>query len=108
MISLLLLEKIAQLFLGLLFGFILVKAKILHADDSRVLSIIVLYAATPCMIIGTFQTKISADLVQGMLLCLGGAVVAHAVFMLLAALCKRPFRLSNVEQANTITPIPVI
>jgi predicted permease len=102
MISLLLLEKIAQLFLGLVFGFILVKTKILHTDDSRVLSAVILYAATPCVIISTFQMEISTDLVQGMLLCLGGAAVAHLVFWLLSILFKRPFRLSNVERANTI------
>lgn len=102
MISLLLLTKIAQLFLGLLLGFVLVRAKILKSSDTRVLSAVALYAVTPCLILSVFQTKISANLLSGLLLSLGAAVSAHLLFFILAAALKKPLRLTPTEQANCI------
>lgn len=102
MISFLLLTKIAQLFWGLVLGFILVRAKILKSADTRVLSAVALYAITPCLILSVFQTKISSDLLTGLLLSLGAALGAHLLFFLLAAIFKKPCRLTPTEQANCI------
>lgn len=102
MISLLLLTKIAQLFLGLILGFILVRTKILNTSDTRVLSAVALYAVTPCLILSVFQTEISSDLLTGLLLSLGAAVGAHLLFFILAAIFKKPCRLTPTEQANCI------
>lgn len=102
MISLLLLTKIAQLFLGLLLGFVLVRAKILKSDDTRVLSAVALYAITPCLILSVFQTNVSSKLLPGLLLSLGAAVGAHILFFILSAAFKTPFHLTPTEQANCI------
>ena len=56
-ISLLLAHEIAQLFLILLAGFVLVRAGLLRAADSKVLSVILVYLVIPCVIIDAFQIE---------------------------------------------------
>ena len=50
-ISLILAQQIAELFLILLIGCVLVKARLLKSADSRVLSVVMVYAVMPCVII---------------------------------------------------------
>ena len=50
-ISILLAEKIAQLFLILLMGYLVVRVGLLKPEDSRVLSVIMVYLVMPCMIL---------------------------------------------------------
>ena len=102
MISSLLLMRIAQLFLALILGWVLVKAKILKSEDSRVLSALALYAAYPCMIFSVFQTEISEELIQGLLLAAGSGCSALLIFFILSSVLNRPLRLNRIEQANVI------
>ena len=57
-ISILLMEQIIQLFLMIFMGFLIVKAKLLNSEDSKILSIIVLYLIIPCVIINAFQVDL--------------------------------------------------
>ena len=67
-ISLILAQQIAELFLILLIGCVLVKARLLKsADDSRVLSVVMVYAVMPCVIINAFQVDYSPAVVTGLL-----------------------------------------
>ncbi len=102
MISLLLLRKIAQMFLGLVLGFILVRSGKAKAPDSRHLSVVILFIINPCVIIGAYQVPFTADMVSSLLLCFGAAIGIHGLFFLLTALLKGPLRLNSVEQASTI------
>ena len=54
-ISILLMEQIAELFLMILMGYIIVKTGLLKGEDSKVISKIVLYLVIPCVIINAFQ-----------------------------------------------------
>lgn len=56
-ISILLAQQIAQLFLILIMGYAVVKAGLLKASDSKVLSVVMVYLVTPCVIINAFQIK---------------------------------------------------
>mgnify|MGYP000358712543 CR=1 FL=1 len=56
-ISLLLMQQIAQLFLILIMGYAVVKVGLLKASDSRVLSVVMVYLVTPCVIINAFQDR---------------------------------------------------
>ena len=58
-ISLILAQQIAELFLILLIGCVLVKARLLKSADSRVLSVVMVYAVMPCVIINAFQVDYS-------------------------------------------------
>jgi hypothetical protein len=82
-ISFLLLQEIAQLFLILFFGWLLVRCRILKSSDSRILSVIVLYLIFPCSIITSFQLELTADRLRGMLLALIAAAVHFALGLVL-------------------------
>ena len=55
-ISILLAQQIAQLFLMIFMGFLIVKAGLLKDEDSKVLSKIVLYLIIPCVILMRFRS----------------------------------------------------
>ena len=102
MLSLLLFQQIAQMFIALIMGWAIVRSGLMKPSDSKVLSMLALYVIFPCTIINSFQIELTADRLQGMLLALLAAVVTHAVFFVLTALFKRPLRLTPVEQASVI------
>ena len=102
MISLLLLKQITQLFICIFLGWLLVRSKLLKPEDSRVLSVVALYVVTPCVIVNAFQIESSPEMLRGLMLSLGTAVILHALMLLLTALCRRPLRLNAVEQASLI------
>ena len=100
MISFLLLQEIAQLFLILFFGWLLVRCRILKSSDSRILSVIVLYLIVPCSIITSFQLELTADRLRGMLLALIAAAVTQTIMFTMMRLLRRPLRLNTIEQAS--------
>ena len=102
MLSLLLFQKIAQMFVSLVMGWAIVRWGALKSEDSKILSITALYLIFPCVIINSFQIEATADRLQGMLLAFGAAIVTHLVFFLLTALLRRPLGLTAVEQASVI------
>lgn len=102
MISLLLLRKIAQMFLALIMGFILVRSGKVKASDSKPISMVAVYIVSPCAIILSYQVTLVDDLAKSILLSLGAAVLIHALFYLFTGVLKRPLRLNNVEQASAI------
>ena len=66
-ISILLAQQIAQLFLMIFMGFLIVKAGLLKDEDSKVLSKIVLYLIIPCVILNAFQIGYTPETVRGLL-----------------------------------------
>ena len=56
-ISVLLAEQIAELFLMILMGYVIVKLGLVTDDDSKILSKIVLYIVIPCVMINAFQIE---------------------------------------------------
>ena len=72
MISILLAQQIAQLFLMILMGFLIVKAGLLKDEDSKVLSKIVLYLIIPCVILNAFQVDYYAGNGAGAAGCVCG------------------------------------
>ena len=82
-ISLILAQQIAELFLILLIGCVLVKARLLKSADSRVLSVVMVYAVMPCVIINAFQVDYSPAVVTGLLYAFALAIALHALLLLL-------------------------
>ena len=66
-VSLLLMEQIAQLFIVLLMGYIVVKAKLLKPSDSKVLSVVFVYLIMPCVVLNAFQIDDTPELRAGLL-----------------------------------------
>lgn len=102
--SILLLRQIAQLFLFVLLGWLLVKTRLLKTSDSRILSVVVLYLVTPCVIIDSFQVEFGADLLRGIGLSLGAAILLHLVLIFGTKALVRPLKLKAVERASVIYP----
>ena len=101
-ISLILAQQIAELFLILLIGYVLVKARLLKSADSRVLSVVMVYAVMPCVIINAFQVDYSPAVVTGLLYAFALAIALHALLLLLARLLRRPLRLDVIERTCII------
>lgn len=100
MISLLLMKQIAELFLVMIMGFVLVRTHILKAEDSKSLSIVALYIVMPCVIINAFQVKYTESIRNGLILALVAAVLIHIVLLILLKIIGKVFRLDAVEKAS--------
>ena len=99
-ISLLLMNQIIQLFIMILMGFIIVKAKLLKAEDSKILSVIVLYLIIPCVIINAFQVDYTPQTVKGLLIALAGSVMTQVILLIVVSILGRVFHLNEVEVAS--------
>lgn len=101
-ISILLAQQIAQLFLILIMGYAVVKAGLLKASDSKVLSVLMVYLVCPCMILNAFQIEDTPDIRRGLVYAMIVAAAMHVVLLAFTALLRRPLKLDVVEQVNTI------
>lgn len=99
-ISLLLMNQIIQLFIIIFMGFIIVKAKLLKAEDSKILSVIVLYLVIPCVIINAFQVDYTPQTVKGLLIALAGSVMTQVILLIVVSILGRVFHLNEVEVAS--------
>lgn len=99
-ISILLMEQIIQLFLMIFMEFLIVKAKLLNSEDSKILSIIVLYLIIPCVIINAFQVDYTPQTVKGLLIALAGSVMTQVILLIVVSILGRVFHLNEVEVAS--------
>ena len=102
MISILLAEQLAVLFLIMACGFILVKTKIVKSRDSKTLSLISVYLIMPCVVINAFQIDYSKEIRDGFLLALFAAILIHILLFLICGILGRPLKLTSVEKASLI------
>ncbi|WP_461205873.1 AEC family transporter [Clostridium sp. DL1XJH146] len=102
MISLLLMRQIGKLFLIMLMGFILVRVRLMKAEESKSLSMVIIYLMIPCVIINAFQVEYTESIRDGLLLALLAAVLIHVVLIILVSVLKRIFQLDEVEVTSII------
>ena len=100
--SLILLREVVKLFLMLIMGYVLVKAKLLRSEDSRVVSVIQVYLLTPCMIVNAFQIDVTAQVLKGLAFAFGVSAAVHGLLFLFTAGFRRLFRLDLMEQLSII------
>ena len=99
-ISVLLAEQIAELFLMILMGYVIVKLGLVTDDDSKILSKIVLYIVIPCVMINAFQIDYTPDKVQGMFLALVTSIVLQVLLLIAVWIMGKIFHLNEVEVAS--------
>ena len=99
-ISLLLMQQIAELFLMIFMGYVIVKAGLLRGEDSKVISKIVLYLIIPCVIINAFQVDYTSEKVQGLLLAFAASVMLQVVLLVIVWTAGRLMGLNEVEKAS--------
>ena len=100
--ALILFKKLLTMFMVLFAGFLVVKLKLLRAEDSKVLTKVFLYLVLPAVWVSAFQVGFSKENLNRFLLALVNAAVVHAVYILLAGVLKKPLRLQPVEHASLI------
>ena len=100
MISYLLLYKILQLFIIMILGYLLVKAKVVTSKDSIVLSKLSLYLFMPAVIINSFNIEITDKVIKGLALSFATAVFIHIVLVIADNILKKFFNATCVERAS--------
>ena len=99
-ISLLLMQQITELFLMIFMGYVIVKARLLKGEDSKVISKIVLYLIIPCVIINAFQVDYTSEKVQGLLLAFAASVMLQVLLLIIVWGAGRLMGLNEVEKAS--------
>ena len=99
-ISILLIEQIAELFLMILMGYIIVKTGLLKGEDSKVISKIVLYLVIPCVIINAFQVDYTSEKVKELLLVFAASVLLQVILLAAVWGVGKVLKLNEVEMTS--------
>lgn len=102
MISILLAKKIAEFFIFIILGFLIVRCNILKSTDSEVVTKLCIYLMTPAIIINAFQIDATGNVIKGLLLAVFNAVIIHIVCIIIAQLYGRLTNATEVERASII------
>lgn len=102
MIGFILAKKILSLFLMMVMGAILVRAKVIRVEDSKSISIISLYLITPCAIFSAFQIEYTPQILQGLILAAAAALILHILMILMTKVLEKPLGLDVVEKTSMI------
>ena len=102
MISILLAKKIAEFFIFIILGFLIVRCNILKSTDSEVVTKLCIYLMTPAIIINAFQIDATGNVIKGLLLAVFNAVMIHIVCIIIAKLYGRLTNATEVERASII------
>ncbi len=101
-LSILLAGQIGGLFLVAFAGFLIVKYEILREDDSKVISWLVAYVLSPCVIIKSFQIDFTEEKLKGMGIAVAAAIAVQVIFMVGCRLLAKPLHLTPIERASVI------
>lgn len=102
MIAILLTQKIIQLFLTMIMGYAIVKAGILKADDSLVLTKLTVYLITPCAILNAFQVDLTPEVREGYVFGFAIAIVLLSVSVLIGKACEKLLHMDVVEKSSVV------
>lgn len=80
------LSQVGVLLILIAIGFTFTKLNMINATGAKVLTDLVLYAATPCVIIMSFMRPFDKSAARGLLLATAAAVLAHTAFIVLSLL----------------------
>lgn len=101
-LSLLLAEQILAMFLTMAVGFFVVKIGLFQETDGKVISNLVVYICSPCIIIDSFQIEMTDDKVRGLLLAVIAAIFVHIVMLAGTWILNHIFRFNSIEKASII------
>ncbi|MCI9237223.1 MAG: AEC family transporter [Dorea sp.] len=101
-LSILLAEQIVAMFFTMAVGYVVVKIGLFRESDSKVLSNVVVYICSPCVIIDSFQIEMTQDKVNGLLLAFVISVLVHIFMIGTTALLDRVLHFNAIEKASII------
>ncbi len=99
-LALVLAKQLGAMFIMLAVGFLLVKVKLLKTEDSKPLSILIIYVISPCMIFNSFQQSFEKEILQGLLWGILVAAFIHLLFYLVGHALKKPLKLGDLDRMN--------
>lgn len=95
-------REILILFMIMAGGFALVKSKVLKGDDGKIVSKVIIYLITPCVIINSFQVDLTPENTSGFLLSLFAAFALHILTFAVVFILGKIFRFSPIEKTAII------
>lgn len=101
-LSILLTEQIGTLFLVGFIGYMIVKMGILKESDSKVISWLVAYILSPCVIIESFQIDYTPEKLKGLGIAVAASIAAHGIYIGASRLLGKFLKLTPVERASSI------
>ena len=102
MLVLSLIASIAELFLIMLCGAVLIRVHLVSVDITKPLSKILLYFFIPCMLFSSFQKTLTRELIGGLVGAFLFAIVIHAIFIVIGLLMRRLWKATVVEEASVV------
>lgn len=85
-----------------IFGYLVVKGKILKTPDSKVVSALLLYVIIPCSLINSFSIEATPDKMQGLMYSFLAAILVHIVFFIMTRILGNVLGLMPIEKASII------
>lgn len=101
LVSLLSIE-VGKLFLMMIVGFIVYRTRLLTAQESRVISKLLIYLVLPCVVLNSFLVECTPDKLRGLGLAYAAAAVVTLGTIDFTMLLGRPLKLTPLEQVSII------
>lgn len=102
MIALILGKTIFSFYLIMAAGFVMQKTGIFKKNESRILSLLVLYLVMPALILSAYMIEPSPQVGKGLLLAIAASVTVYGFLLLLSSLLKKFFHFDNLERGSVI------
>lgn len=80
----------------------MVKMKILKAEDSKVMSLLLLYVFFPCVMLISFQVDLTPQVQSGLMLGTLAAVIIHVILIAMGSFMQQVMHLDAVEMCSAI------
>ncbi len=95
-------QEIFSMFLMIAVGYIIVKTGRFQSSDSKVLSNLIVYIFSPCVVLDSFQIELTEDKIKGLVLAFVVSVVVHIVMIMGTKCLDRIFHFNGIEKASII------
>ena len=101
-LSILLAQHIAAMFLTMAVGYVIVKIGLFEMEDSKVISNMVVYICSPCVVIDSFQIDLTPDKIKGLTLAVVGSIAVHILMLCGTKLVEKPLHFNGIEKGSII------
>ena len=97
-------EQLVKMFFIMLLAILCYKIKLVNQEGNKTVSNLLLLVVNPLVIITTYQTDYKPELVRGLLISFGAAVLCHIVGIIVTTLLIRPKGSpdANIERYNAM------
>lgn len=82
----------------------IVKLRLVKSQDSKCLSVVLVYLVIPCVILNAFQVDFTPDIQKNLVFAFAAAIGIHILFLLANIPLHGALHLNAIEQANIIYP----